>query len=140
MFLTPLIIICHDYYTIQRSQYTACSGGKIDFEPATVGTGVSNGVVDIKLSESMAGRTSGKVSGWAAEAFAQQVGSYDPYTHIMYVFPSSVDFGKAAAVGFVGWKVTLFSEGHASTLLVLMHELGHNLRQMHSGSGGVECK
>jgi hypothetical protein len=62
------------------------------------------------------------------------------YTHIIYILPQSVDFNGAAAYAFVGFGKAVFWNSYASTLLVLVHELGHNLKQLHSGEGSLACK
>jgi len=124
-------------FIIQRSQYQACSGGKLDFVPAT-GANSVNGVTTITIPNTASGKTKEKVSEWAFAEFERLHGSYNQWSHVVYILPSSVDFGKAAAFGYVGWGVTVYEDTTASILLVLMHEIGHNLRMLHSGANGLD--
>lgn len=81
------------------------------------------------------------VEGWVSSAFAKEFGEYSQWSHVMFVYPRSVLFGKAAAIGYYGWSVTVFQSGHEDILLVQMHEMGHNMRMGHSGiEGGSSCK
>jgi len=115
-----------------RSQYLACSGKKIDFVPAT-GTNVVGGVVDLTIPHIVSGRTKEDVESWASDAFQAAFGEYAQWSHVMFVLPSSVVFGKAAAVGYVGWGLTIFESQYADTLLVLMHELGTSCQESFDG-------
>lgn len=103
-----------------RNQYQFCSGNQLEF--------VSAGTVELTLNQPVAGVARSTVAEWAAAEFQAHHGSYSQWTHVMYVFPSSVDFGKAAAYAFVGNGLSVFSNAYVTDLLVLMHEIGHNLR------------
>ena len=108
-----------------RNQYQACSGNKLEF--------VSAGIVELTLTQTVANVARSTVAEWAADEFHAQYGDYSQWTHVMYVLPSSVNFGKAAAYAFVGNGLSVFSNSYVSDLLVLMHEIGHNLRKEKKG-------
>lgn len=140
----------------QRSQYRACSGRRLDFKPA-VGSNIVNGVMELKLTtKTVSGQSSSTVENWVNEQL-DSMGLGTKYTHTMLVLPGNVNFGGAAAYAYVGeysfavrfvavepsthnhlfltytttgWGKAVFWDGYASTLLVLVHEFGHNLRQV----------
>jgi hypothetical protein len=59
------------------------------------------------------------------------------YDHVMYVLPDGVEFNNAAAYAQVGGSRAVYDNDNAATLLVQMHETGHNLNLRHSGFDGV---
>jgi hypothetical protein len=58
------------------------------------------------------------------------------YDHVMYILPEGVDFQTAAAYAQVGGSRAVYKNNNAATLLVQMHETGHNLNLRHSGFNG----
>lgn len=46
------------------------------------------------------------------------------YSHVMHVMPGAVSLGGAAAYAYVNWYLSVYSNGYARVLLVLMHEIG----------------
>lgn len=62
---------------------------------------------------------------------------FDPseYTNVMYILPAVVDFEGSAAYAYLNGYLSVFLNDYASMPYVLMHEIGHNLGQHHSGEG-----
>jgi len=85
--------------------------------------------------------SSGTVEGWVTDALDGKGIGASTSSHIMYVLPTpGVDFGGAAAYAYINWYRSVFRSSSAGTLLVLMHELGHNLKARHSGKDGASCE
>lgn len=92
-------------------------------------------MLDLTLSDKVvSGQTSGTVQGWVTTA-VNQLNLSATYSNIMYVLPASVSFGGAAAYAYIGSSLSVYWKQYATHLQVLVHELGHNLRHLHSGIG-----
>lgn len=87
-----------------------------------------------------AGSTSSEIQGYVTSALDTLGINSGTYSHVLYVMPAGVSLNGAAAFAYVGWYLSVFANTYARTLLVLMHELGHNLRMLHSGKDGASCK
>jgi len=117
------------------SQYTACSGGKLNYKPAT-GTGITNGGVAITLEQNSTDVNRFTVHGWVDNWISSNHPTWpSDFNHIMYVLPGNVNFTGAAAYAYIGNYKSVYRDNAASKLTVLMHETGHNLRMHHSGEG-----
>jgi len=89
-------------------------------------------VFELTLSQTVSGKTSATVQGWVDTRMERinfgNSKTAKSFTHVMYVLPNSVNFGGAAAYAYVGYGQSVYWDSYASTLLVLVHETGHNLR------------
>jgi hypothetical protein len=106
--------------------------------PATF-TPNNNGVVELTLSQAVNGVSSGTVEGYVNAALSTVTAGID-YDQTMYVLPGKVAFNGAAAYAYMNGNRAVFWNTYSSTLLVLVHELGHNLNALHSGFDGSSCK
>jgi hypothetical protein len=120
-----------------KTGYQACSGGKLNFVPGT-GPNIVDGVMEISISQSVNGVSSGTVEGYVKTKLSQLGYNLSSYTHTMVVVPAQVDFGGAAAWAYMPGDFSFYSDGNASMHIVLMHEIGHNLGHHHSGLGSYE--
>lgn len=77
----------------QRSQYAACSRGKVNFAPATGTSNSHPGVVELHLSQSVNGVRSGTVKGYVNNALSTVNGGMG-YNQVMYVLPQAVAFNR----------------------------------------------
>jgi len=121
-----------------RSQFLACSGGKLDLPPAATGGNITDGVVEVTLNGiNVTGLDRFTVEDYVTDALPTFVDNLAPYEHIMYIVPDSVSFGGAAAYAYVGGTISQYRSKYSYQLICLMHEIGHNLRMGHSGENGV---
>lgn len=103
------------------------------------GRNIVDGVYELTIPQAVSGVASTQVQGWVDQKI-DSISLGNQFTHIAYILPQSVNFNGAAAYAFVGWGKAVFWNSYASTLLVLVHELGHNMKQLHSGEGSLACK
>ena len=108
-----------------KSQTAACSGGKLNFVPAA-GTDITDGVANLVIPHTVAGVDRMVVLDWVEDAIANQYPSWQSgiFQHRMYVFPKSVDFRGAAAIGYLNEDRTVFYGGYIKHILMQMHEIG----------------
>jgi hypothetical protein len=108
--------------------------------PAT-GTGITEGVMEVVLTgKVVSGTYRSIVEGWVDDAVKAKFGNLNQWNHLMYVLPTSVDFGGAAAYAFVNSYKSVFMGRYASYMGVQIHELGHNYNMLHSGFGAATYK
>ena len=118
---------------LQMSQYSACSGNQLNFQPAS-GPDIVNGAAEITLTQNSNGVDRYTVHGWVDNYIAANYPDWpSQFHHIMYVLPQNVNFNGAAAYAYIGNYKSVYWNTYASRLTVLMHETGHNLRMYHSG-------
>jgi hypothetical protein len=116
-----------------KKQYTICSGGLLNFEPATISQQSAPGVVDVTTALSLSGASRDTCRNQASTALSNKGVSSSVYDYVMYVCPQVVSFGAAAYASKPGtWSA--YSNLYASDVLVQMHEVGHNLGFGHSGT------
>jgi hypothetical protein len=112
-----------------RSQYMACSFGKLKFE--------LRGALDVKLNMKAKEFSSGAALLNRAMHKAQVIEGVDNLgalaDHIMFVLPPRP--GGWIAVAAVNHWRSNFNSHWASSLSAGMHEIGHNLGLLHSGEG-----
>jgi hypothetical protein len=93
-----------------KSQINACSYGKLKFvEPDNnpAYPDVVGGVVTVTLNQNVVGISHGTVLGWLRTQAPLFAGPLDAYDHVMYFMPPGVDFGGAAAFGYVPGRETV---------------------------------
>jgi len=96
--------------------------------------------MDLTIPYSVSGVSSGTVEGWVATALSALSIANDSFSHTMFVLPEAVDFGGAAAYAYVNSHRSVYDGAQAKNILVLMHELGHNLKMRHSGKNAASCE
>jgi len=121
------------------SQYKSCSFGKLMFVPAATTKLIKNGVMELKLHQSIKGldarnlenlmnlRTKGLLG-------VNSLGS--AYSHILFCLPYGTRMNNMTgwiAYGVTGGKYSYYNDGWCSSLSAKMHEIGHNLGVVHSG-------
>jgi hypothetical protein len=115
-----------------RSQYAACSHGKLVINPATSRNGrsanIRNGVVTIPVSTST---SQGDVAmrNAVTEQLNYQFSVSSPNqlaTHVMYCLPSGTMTGVAYA--FIDSWLSVYSNDWCTYVTTQMHELGHNCK------------
>ena len=122
-----------------KSQIDACSYGKLKFvEPDDnpLYPDVVGGVVTIHLNETVTGVSHGTVLGWARATTPLYAGPLENYDHVMYFMPPGVEFGGAAAFGYMPGRETWYRDSYSLGTGIQLHELGHNLGLGHSGEDG----
>merc|ERR1712228_1043655 len=74
--------------------------------------------------------------GAAQEILGNSIHILEDFDHIMHVMPDDSSWGSTAGGASRPGQLTWFPSRHASTMGVLVHELGHNLGLTHSGFEG----
>ena len=93
-----------------KSQINVCSYGKLKFaEPKDnhIYPNVVGGVVTVTLNKTVTGISDGTVLGWLRTEIPLYAAPLDSYNHVMYFMPPGVDFGGAAAFGYVPGRETV---------------------------------
>jgi hydroxymethylpyrimidine pyrophosphatase-like HAD family hydrolase len=103
------------HFLKQRSQYLACSGGKLDFVPArrsnsymTVSSNanIQNGVIEIDVP-SIYSRIDSRIVQDAINAKLEGLSiTSSSYSHIMHVMPEQVNL--AAAYAYINWYLSVY--------------------------------
>jgi hypothetical protein len=99
-----------------KSQIDACSYGKLKFvepEDDPAYPDVVGGVVTITLNQTVTDVSHGTVLGWARETTPLYAGPLDQYDHVMYFMPPGVDFGGAAAFGYMPGRETWYLNSYS---------------------------
>jgi len=87
--------------------------------PAT-GSGIVNGVLDLSISQAVAGQSSGTVQGWVTSKLNGMGITSASATNIMYVLPGDVSFGGAAAYAYVNSYLSVYWNTYSDDLQVLV--------------------
>lgn len=95
---------------VQRSQYLACSGGKLDFVPAQ-GQDIVDGVLEVTINESVAGIDRSIVQGWVSETVPSFLNGrlQSDFDYTTYVFPPGADFRGAGGYAAVGGRLIVMN-------------------------------
>ena len=123
------------------SQYSACSAGKLQFEPAngksTNGPRVSNGVYAITIKSSIEGANRHDIVAEVEEEATALLG-YLPsqYDHVMFCLPSGTKTNAGsddwAAYAYVNHWKSVYNGVACKYMSTTAHEVGHNLNLGHS--------
>ncbi|CAJ1961537.1 unnamed protein product [Cylindrotheca closterium] len=122
-----------------RSQYLACSHGKLDFQKATGRSGLStsiyNGVVTVQVDKATSVGARNMVNA-VNDELTRQFNTHPSNlaSYVMYFLPAGT-FGGFAYAYMNGYR-SIFNDRFAYAVSIQMHELGHNLGLGHSGHGG----
>jgi len=121
-----------------RSQYSACSFGKIDMKPAE-GHGIIDGVGEIFLNRNITGLNTLSFENTLAIMTEQKFGSIeDNFKHVVYCMPPGflVQGRNYIAYGYLNHWRSIFNDRWCTNFSVIAHEIGHNLNLRHSGEAG----
>jgi len=126
-----------------KSQFEACSYGKLQIEPfsGTTETGleINHGVVDVVIDLDVSTSTRTSLQQAAMKDAAAQLGDLggEQYGLVAYTMPpgGSDDW---VAFAFVTGKFSFFNDVAASAVSFQLHEIGHNLGLAHSGTEGKQ--
>lgn len=116
------------------SQFNACSHGKLTMRPQT-GDNIVGGVVsvDIDIDEKVEAMSFSEVRIKAIVSVIERIGdaAYEATDFVMFAIP----VGVKGPPGSAGGNYTHYRDERIGTLLVNMHEIGHNMNLRHSGAG-----
>jgi len=113
--------------------YRECSGNKVNINQAN-SVGFLNGVMDITISHNISNKLAYDVEKSVTDQLIKQGFNKLDYTNVMYILPAQVRFNNnALGYAWLNGRISVISNTHASRKHVLMHEIGHNFGQHHSG-------
>lgn len=122
-----------------KSQYKACSMGKLNFEMAK-SNDIMNGVIDLFVNSNVAGVKATDFENLVNIELVKKVGNLDLFDHVIYCFPEGTKgpSGRVTWEGYsyIGWNRVIINGEECSHLSHYMHEVGHNLGLNHSGRRG----
>jgi len=120
-----------DVYNLSTG-YALCSGNELQFAPGKF-IDATDGVMDLILPVSTLGKSQYEVEALARTAMGNYAGfDSNLYDHIMWVLEPKINF---LAYAYINWKYSVFQDLWAARPSALIHELGHNLGYLHSGTG-----
>ncbi len=125
-----------DTATSLRSQYYACSHGKIVMVPAADrhAIGLVGGVVQISLKTHAIGTNRSVVKNAATVAATKLLGVNslgDLYDHVAYCLPPGTA-GDWLSYGFISYFETVYNNQWCTYVSSQLHEFGHNFGHLHS--------
>jgi hypothetical protein len=109
-----------------RSQYSACSFGKIDMKPAE-GHGIIDGVGEIFLNRNITGLNTLSFENTLAIMTEQKFGSIeDNFKHVVYCMPPGflVQGRNYIAYGYLNHWRSIFNDRWCTNFSVIAHEIG----------------
>ncbi len=118
-----------------KSQYLACSNGKLEFIPAT-GENITDGVIEVVIDEAVAGKSHEHIKNATLSALTQQLGAApeSQYQHIMIAIPPGTQ-GSWTAYATINGGLSVYNDRWITSVSAQMHEIGHNLNLGHSSEG-----
>lgn len=124
-----------------RSQYQACSHGKLRIEPyrgqTATGRYISDGVVEIQIDYNTRRLGNFKsIQDATLRAAYRQIGNLDSefFDLVMFCLPPGT--GEWIGYAFVNLKFSFYNNKWCSSVSSQLHEVGHNLGLAHSGQDG----
>jgi len=128
-----------------KSQYLACSHGKLDFQPfegmTAGGTYVDGGVIDVSINTYVPGTDRYDVENALEEAADSLVGSlHEQFDHVMLCLPPGSTSGRNEnwiAYGYINSWLSVFNDDFCNSMSTQVHEIGHNLGLAHSAKDGL---
>lgn len=121
-----------------KAQLERCSFGHMEIVPASGYPQISNGVVEVSLSESMKGQNMNSLRSGLLQRATQDAIGVDSLEsvadHLMFCMASGTHLqGREwSAFATVRGSVTFFQSGRCDKLSALVHEFAHNLGLIHS--------
>ena len=124
-----------------KSQFSACSAGQLQFQPANgpsrKGPSVSNGVYSIEIDSSVKGANRHDIVAEIEEVATSKLGNLSAqYDHVIFCLPSGTKTNSGqndwAAYGYVNHWKTVYNGLACKYMSAPMHEIGHNLNLGHS--------
>eukprot|EP00526_Cylindrotheca_closterium_P005627 CAMPEP_0113612982 /NCGR_PEP_ID=MMETSP0017_2-20120614/6398_1 /TAXON_ID=2856 /ORGANISM="Cylindrotheca closterium" /LENGTH=579 /DNA_ID=CAMNT_0000522069 /DNA_START=28 /DNA_END=1764 /DNA_ORIENTATION=+ /assembly_acc=CAM_ASM_000147 len=124
-----------------KSQFTACSHGKLNFQKRTdmngLTTNIRDGVVTIRVNMPVqvgSNTIVNEVSRTIEEEFGTTVDGIA--SHVMYCLPEGALSGVGYAI--MNGVLSVYNNELCTSVSTQMHEVGHNLNLGHSGMGSDE--
>jgi hypothetical protein len=117
------------------TQYNACSNGMLQYKPATGNTNITNGVVEVFVNKTLTNVDWMTAYNYFVTEALSVVGPLSQWTQVMFILQSTVDFQGSLARGYLSDWQTIIKDSSASSVMIQMHELGHNLGMRHSAEG-----
>jgi len=123
-----------------RSQYQACSHGKLNFIEAPDRNGRSSrtrirkGATTLYIENVSTTRGYSVMENAITMALGDEFGVSSPRqlaSHVMYCLPPNT-FANGVAYAYIGWWLSVYNDEWCLKLSAQMHELGHNLNLGHS--------
>ena len=115
-----------------KSQYAACSHGKLIFEPAT-GNGIDGGVSTVSIQNTVAGAENGVIRDAVTNAGNIKFGNMqNQFDYVMQCLPPGTN-GGWIAYAYINWYLSVYNDLWCNYPSGQMHEIGHNLGLAHSG-------
>jgi len=118
-----------------KSQYYACSGDKLEFNPLVNSNGgIVNGVLTVSITETVDG-TENTIIRSAATAKATSVLGADLFSepdHVMVCIPPGTN-GGWIAYAYINSSLSVYNDLWCNYVSAQMHEIGHNIGLAHSG-------
>jgi len=116
-----------------KSQYYACSNGKLHCNPANQGSGTSRGVYTATINDRVNGTESGTIRKAAIAAAEAELGTLNPqFDHVMVCIPPGTS-GNWIAYAYVNHWQSVYNNRWCDFVSAQMHEIGHNFNLAHSG-------
>ena len=126
-----------------KSQYAACSHGKLNFSPAPDeisadpdATNLVDGVTEVTVDVACSGSCDGSLRN-AANAIIDRAFGNDVADYVMFCMPTNSMGGIAYAWYYASDSV--YSDNWCTYPSAQLHELGHNLGLAHSNHGTWPC-
>ena len=128
-----------------KSQYAACSFGKLKFEPVSAtfnGNNIAAGVGEVSLSINVNGIDNGVVRQAMLEAADAKYGSLatkvsnGEIDYVMLCIPPGTS-GGWIAYAYINYWLSVYNNQWCNFVSAQMHELGHNLNLAHSGESAT---
>lgn len=115
-----------------KSQMLACSRGKLNYVPASGHPEIVNGVLNVPISQNVAGVWRVIVENWVKVAANATLGtqntSIEDFEQVMIVIPNEADWGGAAAAyAYQSGLISVFRDDSANRMGWQVHEFGHNI-------------
>jgi len=118
-----------------KSQYDACSFGKLKFLPASNDTGIVNGIAEVKINQGVKLRSSCNVLNAAISELEKSINStYTSFDHVMFCIPPGTR-EDWIAYAYENNPISVYNGPWCQYVSSQMHEIGHNLNLGHSGYG-----
>lgn len=122
-----------------RSQYMACSSGKLTFDPVSnsLAPGISDGVLEIDLDMTAANSTRQQLSNAAIALLEKDLGESieNVLDNVMICHPPGTK-GNWAAYAFKNNPISVYNDLWCGYISATMHEVGHNIGFLHSNEDG----